>query len=163
MQAKTSTQGWHIANWGLWGWAETALKGIGIGAGILAFLNSTGRPDFVVGGNPELAAIILLVLLTLGTIVAFGLRIQQREIISIVFSVFNILGHIGLLVALLRIPDQNTLPIVFGVMYVLGELTKQRFLALTGYTEAGQNSRSMVNFSRGLMAFYLLFTALILF
>jgi hypothetical protein len=161
MQVNTQVQGWHVTNWGLWGWAETALKAIGIGAGVLAFIASASTPDLVFGGNPELAAIILLALLTLGTVVALGLRLQQREIISIAFSVFNILGHIGLFIALLRVPDQNTLPVVFGVAYVLGELTKQRFLSLTGYTEAGQNSRSMVNFSRGLMAFYALFILLI--
>jgi hypothetical protein len=159
---QVSTQGWHTAEWGVWGWAETIVKLVGIGAGMLAFIQSDSSRAFVVGGNPHLAAVILLALLVLLTVGALAIRFGQREVISMIFAVLNFLGHVGLLIALLRVPDQRTLPIVFGVAFVLGELVKQRFLAVTGYTESGRSSSAMMNFSRGLAVVYALFTVLVL-
>ncbi|MEO8608771.1 MAG: hypothetical protein ABI690_12850 [Chloroflexota bacterium] len=156
------TQGWHVAKWGLWGWIETGLKIVGIIAGIIAFLSSSSVSELTIGGHPHLAAVILLALLTLLTVGVVFIRVQQREIISVVYSVFNFLGHAALLIAFLRVPDQRTYAIILGVFYALGELSKQRFLAITGYTENGMALGSMVNFSRGLMAIYIVFVILVL-
>lgn len=161
MQSSTS-QGWHIANWGTWGWIETILKLIGIGAGMLAFFNSASDAPLVIGGNPKLIAVILVALMTAGMVLAIGLRFTQKEIISIVFSVLNALGHAGLLVALLRIPPDMTLPLVFSVFFVLGELAKYRFMSTTGYTELGQSQAGMVRFSLMMVGTYIVLTILLL-
>jgi hypothetical protein len=162
MAATTQSQGWHVANWGLWGWIETGLKLIGIGAGFLAFFGSSSAAEMIVGGNPNLAAVILLALLTLGLLAAVFMRVAQKEIISLIFSILNVLGHAGILIALLRTPDQQTLPLIFGVFFVLGELAKQRFLAISGYTEAGQSGSAMLMFSRVVLAIYVVFIIFIL-
>lgn len=154
--ATSSTQGWHVANWGLWGWLETIVKLIGAGAGIVAFFNTMSISTLTLGGSPRLAAVILLGLLTFISIGLVFVRIRQQEIVSIFYAIFNLLGHAGLLIALLRAPQQTTLGIVFGIAYVAGELIKQRFLVVSGFTEAGQTTQSMVNFSRGVALFYLL-------
>lgn len=157
-----ATQDWHVANWGLWGWIETAIKGIGIAIGIIAFVNSNSSAELVIGGNPELGAVIVLAVISLAIIGAFFMRLRQREIISIIFAVFNVLGHLGLLIALLRVPETTTLPILFGMAFILGELTKAQFMRVSGYTEAGQSSAFMVRFALGVMFVYVVFTAFLI-
>ena len=56
---------------------------------------------------------------------------------------------------LLHTPDAKLLPVLFSLAYVLGELVKQRYLVVTGYTEAGQETPQMLMFSRGLMTVYI--------
>lgn len=161
MQAGTNA-GWHVAKWGLWGWIETGLKMVSIIAGFIAFFGANGSDAFEVGGNPHLAALILLAVMSLMTVVVVGLRFTQREIISIGFAILNMLGHFALLYSLLGTPDQQALPVVFGVFYALGEVAKQRFLTITGYTESGQTTSAMLNFSRGVAVVYIIFAVLVL-
>lgn len=155
MQHSQSTVGWHVANWGLWGWIETGLKLVGIVAGYIAFFNASAVTDLTILGNPHLAAVILVALLTLAMIGVVFMRITQKELISIGYSILNALGHIALLFALLRVPTQTTLPIIFAVMFILGELAKQRFLAISGYVEGGANTSTMIRFSRIVAVTYL--------
>lgn len=160
-QAQT-TQGWHVEKWGLWGWIETGLKLVGIVAGIVAFFTSSSVSTLTIGGHPHLAAVILLAVLTLLTVGVIFLRIRQREVISVVYSVLNFLGHAALLIAFLRVPDQRAYALIYAIFFALGELAKQRFLAVSGYTENGATTGSMVNFSRGLTAIYIVFIVLLL-
>ena len=160
MQQQTA-KGWHVANWGFWGWLETGLKLVGIVAGYIAFFNSSAVATMTIGGSPRLAAIILVALLTLAMIAVIYMRITQKELISIGYSILNALGHISLLIALLRVPDQRTLPIIFAVMFVLGELAKQRFLAISGYVESGADTASMLKFSRVIMLVYIVLIVLL--
>ena len=162
MRNLRQSQGWHIAEWGTWGWAETILKLVAIGAGILAFINSDATSAFVIGDNPHLAALILLALLTLGALGQLGIRFIQRETISFGFAILNLLGHLGLLVALLRIPDQPTLSLIFGGFYTLGQIVKIQFLRVTGYTEGGASTRGMVIVAAGMAVAYALFAILML-
>jgi hypothetical protein len=162
MTQQAQTQGWHVAQWGLWGWIETGLKLVGIVAGIVAFFISSSVSTLTIGGHPHLAAVILLALLTVLTLGVIFIRIRQREVISIVYSVLNFLGHAGLLIAFLRIPDQRAYVLIYAIFFALGELAKQRFLAVSGYTENDATTGSMVNFSRGLTAIYIVLIVLVL-
>lgn len=163
MQNTQSTpQGWHVTNWGTWGWIETGLKLIGVGAGVAAFLTSDSTREMTVGGHPELGAVLLIGFLTMFTLVPLFLRFKQREIISMMFALANLFGHAGLLAGLLRAPEMRVLPLVFAIFIVLGEVTKQRFLVESGYTENGQTTRSMLVFSRVMMGLYALIGIFIL-
>lgn len=155
------TQGWHTANWGFLGWLETGFKLAALVVGFIAFAQA-GSGDLMLANHPRIVAVIVFALLTLVWIGTLVLRFQQREIISMIFGIVQALGHIALLVAILRAPTQNTLPAIFGVLYVVGELVKQRFLVTTGYSEGGQSTGTIVNFSRGLMAVYAVFAVLML-
>jgi hypothetical protein len=135
---------WHVASWGFWGWAETVLKLVGIGAGLLAFAGSNPAAPLTIGDNPHLAAVLLCAILVLFALVQVAIRYSQREVVSMVFAVLNLVGIVGLFVALLRVPDQTTLPIIYGVFYTLGQLTKVQFMRVTGYSEAGVNSQTMI-------------------
>src|SRR5215204_1058156 len=120
MGSTTQTQGWHTAQWGAWGWSETILKLIGVVFGILAFFQSNAANELMIGGNPRLAAVLLMAMLTLFSVAQVGIRFTQKEIVSMIFAVLNFLGHLGLLIALLRMPTDLTLALLFGVFYVLG-------------------------------------------
>jgi hypothetical protein len=159
---QTASQGWHVDNWGTWGWIETGLKLVAIAAGFLAFITSNSANPMTIGGNPELGAVIIVGLMTLLNVVALGLRFRQQEVISMIYVILNFLGHLALLIALLRQTDSQILPLAFAVFMVLGELAKQRFLSTSGYTENGQTSGQMLNFSRGIMAIYALLAIFIL-
>lgn len=153
---------WHTAKWGTWGWAETIVKLIALGAGLVAFASALSADGFRLGDNPRLAAVILLVLLTLAAIAQLAIRAQQRETISVIFAVLNLLGHLGLLFALLRVPDQTALPLIFGILYLFGQLIKLQFLRVTGYTEGGANTSGMLRVTGAVAAAYALFVILLL-
>ncbi len=158
----SSTVGWHVASWGFWGWLETVIKLVGIVAGYIAFFNSNAVTDLTISGHPHLAAVILLALLTLAMIGVVFVRISQKELISIGYSILNALGHIALVFALLRLPTQTTLAIIFAGAFILGELAKQRFLAITGYVEGGSNTATMIRFSRIIAVTYLVLAILLI-
>ena len=69
-------------------------------------MQTTSPASSSFGDNPHLAAVILLALLTLASLAQVGIRFTQRETISLIFAVLNLLGHLGLLIALLRVPDR---------------------------------------------------------
>ncbi len=159
--AGTST-GWHVANWGAWGWAETILKLIAVAAGIIAFFGATSASGFILSGNSHLAAVILGALLTFVTLAVIAVRITQREVIAVIFAILNALGHLGVLFALLRLPDQTTWPIIFGVFWVLGQFVKVQFLNVSGYTEGGSTSAMMRQVTIVLAVVYIVFTVLVI-
>lgn len=162
MAESAGTQGWHTANWGLCGWLETGVKLVGIVFGFVAFFQAISGGSFTLSGHPHLAAVIVLGLLTFVAVGVIAVRIQQREIISVAFAIINALGHLAVLVAILWKPTETTLPLLFGVAYVIGNLVKIRFLGISGYTESGASSRMMHNFTWGMVAFYAAYSVLLL-
>lgn len=161
MQQSTPS-GWHVAQWGTLGWAETIVKFIGIIVAFIAFAQAVPTGVFTLGGNPRLAAIIVLALLTLIWLAPIPLRFQQREIISTVFTILNLLAHIALLLALLYVLQGNTLPLIFGVAYLIGEGIKRRWLMVSGYTEAGRSQSAMFMVSNIFLVAYALFIVFML-
>jgi hypothetical protein len=138
------------------------LKLIGVGAGVLAFINSDGNAALRIGDNPHLLALILLVVLTLAAVFQLYVRFGQKETLSLGFAVLNLIGHVALVIALLRVPEQATLAVIFGVMYVLGQVVKLQFLRETGYTEGGATTSAMLRIAGAQAIMYVLFVVLIL-
>ena len=162
MKSTTQAQGWHTVEWGTWGWAETILKLIGLAFGVLAFFRSNPANELVVGNNPHLAAVVIVAILTLFSVGQVGIRFTQKEIVSMIFAVLNFLGHAALLVAMLRVPTDLTLPVLFGVFYALGGIVKVQFLRVTGYTEGGADSRTMLIVAALMALPYIIFVVLLL-
>lgn len=162
MQQSAQKQTWRIAQWGTWGWAETIVKLVALVLGFIAFANTSSVSTLTIGGSPRLAAMILLGLLTLLYLALIGMRIQQREIVSVGFAIVNFLGHAGLLVALLRVPTQTSWALAFAIIYAIGQLIKIQFLRSTGYTESGATTGAMVNLNFVLTAVYGLFVVFLI-
>jgi hypothetical protein len=158
----TQPTGWHVAQWGTLGWLETGVKLIGIIVAFIALSQALPNGALTVGGNPRLGAIIVLGLLTLIWIAPVPLRFQQQEIISMVFTILNLLGHIALLLALLYLLPDRTLAIVFGVAYLIGEIVKRRWLMVSGYTESGRTAAQMAMVSNVFIVSYVLFIVFLL-
>jgi hypothetical protein len=157
----TAQQGWHTAQWGTWGWLETIVKSIALFIGFIAFF-STPMTGITLSGNPHLAALIVLALLTLGTVGQLVIRWQQREIISFIFAIFHFLGHAALLIALAQVPHDRLWPLLFGIFYTIGTLLKIQFLRITGYTESGATSSLMIGSTVGVLVLNVLFTVFML-
>jgi hypothetical protein len=161
MQTTTPNQGWHTAQWGTWGWLETIAKLVAIIAGFIALLNRLPGTSML-GGNPHLAAVIILGLLTAASVAQVVVRLGQREIISMVFAVLNLLGHLALLLSIVQVPHHRLWPVLFGTFYVVGQLIKIQFLRISGYTEGGADTPSMVRVVGVMALLYALFTAFML-
>ncbi len=162
MQTTIPAPGWHTAQWGTWGWLETIVKGVALLAGLIALLSPMAGAAFMIGGNPHLAALIILVLLTLAAIAQVAIRFRQQETISMGFAILNLIGHVALLIALAQGPHRRLWAVAFGALYVAGQLVKFQFLRVTGYTEGGADSANMQRVAGVIAVVYLLFTVLIL-
>lgn len=154
--------GWHVANWGFLGWLETGLKVTALVLGIIAFAQSDSAAPLLLLDNPRVLGVLFFALLTLLTLGQVVVRLTQREIISVIFAVAQVIGHFALLIALLRVPPTTRLAVAFGALYVAGEMVKQRFLTTTGYTESGATSTQMLTVSRGIMVVWIVFVVVML-
>jgi hypothetical protein len=155
-QLKSESQTWHLQNWGIWGWAETALKLIGIAAVAFGLLGAVPTFSLNIPLNAKLLAVILLALLSLLSLVIITIRFGQREIIAFGFSILNALGHISALLLLLQSTVIPHYPAVFAITYLLGEAVKYQFLRVTGYTESGRDQKAMLQLPTALLVVYLL-------
>ena len=155
MDASMESKGWHIAQWGVLGWLETASKELGIGLGIILFLQTIRSESLTFADVEFTISAGILALLTLFAGVVVIIRVTQREVFSLIYSITNALGHVAMFYYVIHTPDNTLAPILFALAYVIGELVKQRYLLTTGYTELGQETPQMVMFSRGLMSVYI--------
>ncbi len=153
----TATPKWHTAAWGTLGWLETIAKLIAVVIGFVALIGSSSALGFMFRSNPRLAAVIVFALLTIASVGVIAMRFQQKETISMVFAILSALGHIALLIALLRVPQLRRLPVAFAGFFILGQLIKLQYLRTSGYTEGGATTRGMLTVTGVLTAIYALF------
>ncbi|MCU0465791.1 MAG: hypothetical protein MUF38_14640 [Anaerolineae bacterium] len=158
MTTTPKPQGWHIINWGVLGWVETAFKVAAIIAALLAFGATGAASDFQIVGNPRLFSVIILALATLATIAQIGLRLQLKDIIALAFAVAYFIGHSALLIALLRAPAiAQGYGIAFAVLILAGDVVKFRWLTVSGYTEAGVPTSGLFKLVYAVLSIYTLF------
>lgn len=146
--------GWHVKNWGVLGWIETALKLAAVLVALVMFFNTSSVQSLTIGGHPRLFSVILLGLLTLITVAQINLRLKLKDIIAMAFAVAYFVGHVCLLIGLLRAPTLTSYPIIFGVLVLLGDAVKLRFLTQMGYSEAGVDTPGLLRLVYTLMAVY---------
>ncbi|MEM9460838.1 MAG: hypothetical protein AAGF11_42135 [Myxococcota bacterium] len=161
MREQVVPEGWHVRSWSVWGRLETAAKGVGIVASAAGVLMVTTAASIQISGLGY-GLVGVVGVLALLSIVQLLLRIGQKEVTSLVFAVANLLGYAGLVDLVLYAPQATWVPMVFGGAYVAGELIKQRFLAVSGYTENGQSTAQMTNFSRVMAGLHALVAVLAL-
>lgn len=152
-----TNQGWHIKNWGLLGWVETALKLAAVVVALVMFFSTTSAESLTIGGHPHLLSVILLALLTLITVAQINLRLKLKDIIAMAFAVAYFIGHVCLLIAMLRAPTLTSYPVMFGLLILLGDVVKLRFLTQTRYSEAGVETPGLLRLVYSLLAVYGLF------
>lgn len=128
----TPPPAWHVARWSGLAWAETALKSLGVGVGIAALLTALDVPADGAGGA-RLAAVVILVVLSLGLVAAIADRVADREVVGVVFILAMNAGHWCMTVALMRDAVAGLL-LAFAALMLAGDLVKLAFLARSGFT-----------------------------
>ena len=147
-----TVQGWHFKNWGVLGWIETVFKVAAIAAGVVLFITTSG--NLTLGGHPHLFSVIILALLTLLILTQINLRLQLKDITAMAFAVAYLIGHVCLLIGMLRAPDSVSYPLAFGVLVLMGDAVKVRFLTHTRYSEAGVGTSGLLKLISVIMGLY---------
>ena len=151
-QFSTGEKQWYVGKWPFLAWLETIIKSIAFGIGFYA-LTMIIRTNSILAlpSGVRLAQFGLQALLTLGLIAAIFNRIQEHEIIAMIFIIFNNLGHIGILAGLMTNILPASLRILFWLLMMIGDITKIFFLKAHHFTVRGAAPAVMF----GLTFFYL--------
>ena len=145
MNGESSAKRWYVGRWPPLAWLVGVIKGVAIAIGIAAHVRARAvgvlwRPEMLGVWHPEpvvLAQGIILVILSLGLVIAVLDRLRSREVLAIVFLLLNNLGHWGMVMALAFKPGPGwRLPAFAGLMLV-GDLVKLVSLQIHGCTVPG--------------------------
>jgi hypothetical protein len=119
----SADRAWHVGEYGLLGWAETALKAAAFLIAYAAFAQALGR-SFHSPNGIHVAELALLAVAELGLLAAIGDRLTERETIAMVFVCFNNAAHLAMLYALLAVPGPGGLVTLFCALMLGGEAVK---------------------------------------
>lgn len=120
-------RGWHRADWGPLGRAETVLKAMAI---VIALVTAAGGGG-VGGPDDNRLAFWLLVAVAAGYVVAIADRLIDREVTAVVFVVAMVIGHWAMVFALDR-DDWPALALqLFAGFMLAGDLVKIVYFATT--------------------------------
>ena len=142
--------GWHIANWGPWGWAETSVKLAGI---VVAVNTAFGDGAASVPATHQVPYWILFAVALgyLGTVID---RLIDREIIGIGFVALILLGHWSMVYAMGR-PEWPTSSVrTFAAFMLVGDLIKIGYFATTHTRVRGIPSTVPIALSGALVIAY---------
>lgn len=128
---------WHVSNWELLGWIETALK-------ILAFMfaykmlyESLGQSNFALPQGQYIVIWIIQIVLSMGLIAAIFDRYKNKEIFSMIFVVFNNFAHWSIVIVLGNPTIQSNSLILFFTLMLLGDFVKIIFLKTSSFSVLG--------------------------
>ncbi|MEM9890686.1 MAG: hypothetical protein AAF962_07480 [Actinomycetota bacterium] len=124
----TGQQGWHRADWGAFGLAETVIKLIGIAVAVVAAL---GGGSFSVATDDR-AAYWLLVATAVGYVLAVVDRLQDRELTAMVFWALMVVGHLAMVYAAGDAAWPRTAVVLFALAMAAGDAIKVGFFVITG-------------------------------
>jgi hypothetical protein len=120
---ETADRAWHVGEYGLLGWAETALKAAAFVCAYVAFGQALGRSLHSPNGI-HVAELLLIGVAELGLLAAIADRLAEREAIAMGFVCFNNAAHLGMLYALLALPGPGGLVSLFCGLMLGGEAVK---------------------------------------
>ena len=119
---------WHVAEWPPLAWLETSIKAIALALGIAAAVQALSGGGFKLPGGLRLAQLIVQGVLALGLVAAIFDRLAEREIVAMIFVIFNNLGHWSMVLALASEVGPGRLLFGFAGLMLLGDLVKLAFL-----------------------------------
>lgn len=135
-----NNKNWHIENWHLLGWIETIIKSLAILIGIYAFFLGIKKSGFLnINSLPSIQVVIFLIL-SVGLLLAIINRYQKKDIISMVFIIFNNWAHWGLLYAIFKGINIKFL-YSFVLLMLAGDIVKIVFLKKYNYSEGDISSK----------------------
>jgi hypothetical protein len=119
---------WHVAKYPALAWAETVLKATAIVIGIVALSISFARGSAAWPAGVRLAEFAVMAFLAIGLVAAIFDRIIEREIVAMVFVIFNNLAHWGIVASLVYLPNANPYLFPFCALMAFGDMVKTIFL-----------------------------------
>jgi hypothetical protein len=128
---------WHFAAWPPLAWLETAIKAAALVVGLVALRGALSSGEWQLPAGIRAVQFALLVLLSLGLVAAIFDRLDEREIVAMVFVLFNNLGHWGMTAALASQPGPGNLLVVFCLLMLVGDLVKLLFIRVHDFTVRG--------------------------
>ena len=121
-------RGWHVANWGPWGWAETAVKLVAI---VVAVVSLADGAALAVADDHRLTYWIL-VGVAVGYVLAIADRLMDRELVALAFLAANLVGHWSLVLVMGLDGWPGSVVVAFALLMLLGDLIKIAYFAVTG-------------------------------
>ena len=153
-----NADGWHVAKWSTLAWLETIIKSAALLIAITAFVNTLSSGIFEFPSGIRLVQSVVLGILSLGLVAAIFDRLRRREIVSMVFVIFNNIGHWGMLTALAFIPGPAAALVYFSALMLVGDLVKLVSFKVDDFTQSGVSSATLY----GLTSFYVAGYAILL-
>ena len=142
--------GWHVADWGWWGWAETAIKLVAIVVAMVAAVDA-GAWSVPDGHRLSYWLLVAVAVGYIGTVVD---RLQDREVVAMVFVGAMVVGHWSLVFAMGR-PDWAAMTVrAFVGLMLVGDLVKVGFFVVSGARVRGLPRAVPVVMTAGLVAVY---------
>lgn len=129
-----SSKRWHVATWHPLAWVETAVKVAAHVVAVIVLVGALQRGGWTWPGGARLAQFIVLIVLSLGLVAAIFDRLQEREIVAMVFVLVNNVAHWGMVVALAVPPGPGSALTAFAALMLAGDLVKLVFLTVTDFT-----------------------------
>jgi hypothetical protein len=123
-----------VVSWSPLAWVETAIKLAAIAIGIAALVQALSGGTLGLPGGIRLVQWIVLVILSLGLVVAIVDRLTEREIVAMAFVLMNNLGHLGMVIALASEPGPGWMLPALAALILLGDLVKLVFLKVHSFT-----------------------------
>ena len=119
---------WHIADWGPWGWAETAIKLVAIAVAVIA---AAGGAALAIPDHHRLTYWILFAV-AVGYLFTVLDRLQDREIVAMAFVAAMIVGHWAMVLVMGRDDWPAGIVRAFAGLMLVGDLVKIGYFTVTG-------------------------------
>jgi hypothetical protein len=123
-----SPRQWYFANYPMLAWVETVIKAFAMIIGIAAFAVSLSKGTFALPTGVGFAELIVMAVLAIGLVAAIFDRILDREIVAMIFVLFNNLAHWGIVTSMLFLREANPYVVPFCAVMAVGDMVKTIFL-----------------------------------
>lgn len=119
---------WYLAKYPALAWIETVIKASAMVIGIVALVASLGKGAYALPGGVRFIELLVMAMLSLGLVAAIFDRILDREIVAMIFVLFNNLAHLGIVASLLFLQQANPYLVPFCAIMAVGDMVKTIFL-----------------------------------
>ena len=147
------SSGWHVGRWGALGWVETAVKVVAM---FVAAIGLAGRDGADGGGWGRTLAVSALTTATIGLVAAIADRTIEREIVAMVFVVFNVAAHVAIVLVATGLPAARGTVVTFCTLMIIGDAVKIVFLHREHFQVRAVGTKALL----GLTSAYLVLSAL---
>lgn len=123
-----SPRQWYFAKYPALAWVETVIKAAAMLIGIAALAAALGNGSFALPTGVRFVELTVMAILAIGLVAAIFDRLLDREIVAMVFVLFNNLAHWGIVASLLLLREANPYLVPFCALMAVGDMVKTIFI-----------------------------------